>query len=201
MTAGFFSARFVQPNSDPPKITSLNLTEFVLALCGNESETFNALNYRPHVGCWRSIRGNHRRKVGTGLSGLARRGRFGAAMGPRSHRAAAGRRGVASVPSGRGGASTLLRHAPGPRCPAPPRRIPRPRRAPRTPAAPPPARTPHSCVQPALKRGSDPHKEPRPLSGRLRHIDYIHAFCSTSLTGNEQPPQYVTLQMSLTIKK
>lgn len=94
-------------------MTSLNLTEFVLALRGNESDTLYALNYSPHVRCWRSIRGNHRREVGTSLLGLAAlRGRFGAATGPRSHRAAAGRRGVASVPSGRGGASTLLRHAP-----------------------------------------------------------------------------------------
>ncbi|CAH0703686.1 unnamed protein product [Spodoptera exigua] len=88
-----------------------------------------------------------------------------------------------------------------PRCPAPPRRIPLARRTPRTPAALPPARTPHSCVQLALKRGSDPHKEPRPLWGRLRHFDYIHAFCSTPLTREKLPPHVTSaiLQMSLTV--
>lgn len=179
MMVGFCSARFV-PQLGSSRITSFNLTEFVLALCSNENDTFNALNYRPHDGRRRTIRGNGTtEKLELALRAVG-------ATGP-------GRRGGSALAAGGGWTpccgdcagrprrrlhATAARARPRPRAPAPPRRIPRPRRAPH-PAAPPPharrilAFSPPSSADPT--RTKSLHRSRAPTSLRLypRFLQYV----------------------------
>lgn len=170
--------------------------EFVLALCGNESNTFNALNYRTHdVGGVRyagtAPPGSSNWPFGAvGTTGPNRRG-----DGPRSHRAAAGRRGVATVPSGRGGASTLLRHAPA-------RAAPRHRDA--SPDRPRPAPLPrHRPHARRILAFSPPSSAAPTRTKSLDHFggDYVTSTVTTlsavRRSGSQLPP-HVTLQISLT---
>lgn len=111
-------------------------------------------------------------------------------MGPRSHQAAAGRREVAS------GAERPRRrlHATAARARpalAPHHRDASPSRTARP--APLPRYRPHARRILAFSPPStDPHKEPRPLSGRHSYVAFTHIFCSTSLTGNELSACYTT---------